>query len=159
MPFVNINIVMGIRSAALCSKPYYNHPKGCPNLGKKDGCPPIKTIDQLISFDNAYAIYNKFDFKRHTDNMRNLHPEWSDRQVECCLYWQGKARKQLKGEIALFKFKYPEYEIINTPEACGVNVTATMKNTGIILEWPPVNFTYQVVIGGRPHCGKRGKDE
>ncbi|HUS88307.1 MAG TPA: hypothetical protein VMW91_02880 [Desulfosporosinus sp.] len=34
------------------------------------------------------------------------------------------------------------------PEAMGVNVTATMKNLGIELEWPPQNVVHKVAIIG-----------
>lgn len=39
---------------------------------------------------------------------------------------------------------------IYVPEACGVDVTATMKLIGIDLEWPPVNVAYQVALVGTP---------
>ena len=38
--------------------------------------------------------------------------------------------------------------VLYCPEAMGVNVTETMKNVGIILEWPPETVTYQIVIAG-----------
>lgn len=34
------------------------------------------------------------------------------------------------------------------PEAMGVNVTATMKNLGVTLEWPPQKVVYKVAIIG-----------
>lgn len=30
----------------------------------------------------------------------------------------------------------------------GVNVTETMKNAGVILEWPPANIAYQIALAG-----------
>jgi hypothetical protein len=33
------------------------------------------------------------------------------------------------------------------PEAMGVNVTATMKEIGIQLEWPPKRWAHQVAMG------------
>ncbi len=80
--------------------------------------------------------------------MRAKHPKWSKRQVECCLYWQGTARKTLREKINAFVWKHPHYSIISCPEGAGVNVTETMKRAGIELEWPPVNYTYQIVIAG-----------
>lgn len=81
----------------LCVNPYPGHPKGCPNFDKKKGCPPGAALyDQVYDLSKSvYAIINKFDFKAHTDRMRNLHPEWSERQVRCCLYWQKGARREL----------------------------------------------------------------
>ena len=34
------------------------------------------------------------------------------------------------------------------PEAMGVNVTATMKNLGVKLEWPPETVVHKVAIIG-----------
>jgi hypothetical protein len=31
----------------------------------------------------------------------------------------------------------------------GVNVTATMDNAGIMLEWPPKNVAYQIALAGK----------
>ena len=100
---------------------------------------------------SVYAIWNKFDFKSHCNKMRALHPDWSSRQIECCLYWQGTARKHLKSNIKLFLKEYPQLIVVNCPEAQGVDITATMASIGIYLEWSPVDFTYQVVLAGHPN--------
>ena len=88
--------------------------------------------------------------------MKAIHPDWSQRQVECCLYWQPKARKQLRAEINIFAFSITQYvmRVLTTPEAAGVNVTATMKMVGIELEWPPRSRTYQVALAGMELKGK-----
>ena len=134
----------------LCRKPYPLHPKGCPNYGMKAGCPPqSKFITRVLRTGRPiYAIYNKYDIARHLARMRRLHPDWTSRQLHCCLYWQGTARKQLRKEIIEFKKEHPDMIICHTPEACGVNVTATMASIGIELEWPPENWAYQVVLAG-----------
>jgi predicted metal-binding protein len=134
----------------LCVKEYPNHPKGCPNFGKKKGCPPsAELFDEVYDLSKpVFAIINKFDFKSHTDKMRKLHPEWSNRQVECCLYWQPSARKELLKHIKHFKEEHREYTIEPCPEAMGVNITETMKKAGIILEWPPETVTYQIALAG-----------
>jgi len=134
----------------LCFKAYYNHPKGCPNYNKKIGCPPTsKTIDKKIDLNKSvYAVWNKFDFASHCKRMKSKHPDWTIRQVECCLYWQSKARKQLKKYIYEFLSEHRNFIIVNCPEGGGVNLTATMKNIGINLEWPPKNITYQIVLAG-----------
>ena len=142
-----------IRSVhSLCVRPYPNHKKGCPRYGKKKGCPPgIPMFDSFYDLSKSVvAIYNKFDFKGHVDRMREKHPDWSKRQLECCLYWQGTARKQLKERIEMFNFltvmASEAYSITTVPEAMGVNVTETMRKVGIILEWPPVNVAYQIAL-------------
>jgi len=152
--FLQVEPVIDNKMRKICSRAYPNHPKGCPNFGKKPGCPPtLPRIDKLISMGNPmqkYVIFNRFHFKGHCDYMRARHPEWSQRQVECCLYWQGKARKMLREKISAFLWKHPHYDIVTCPEGAGVNLTETMKKVGIILEWPPVHYTYQIVIAGIP---------
>jgi hypothetical protein len=39
---------------------------------------------------------------------------------------------------------------VTCPEACGVDVTATMASIGVALEWPPVSTAYQVALVGSP---------
>lgn len=147
-------VIMGCHD--LCLKPYPNHKNGCPNYGTKKGCPPgVPMFDVFYDLSKSvYAIYNKFDFKGHVDRMRMKHPGWSRRQLECCLYWQGTARKKLKERIRMFNFltvmASEAYDITTVPEAMGVNVTETMRRVGIELEWSPVNVAYQIAMAGIP---------
>lgn len=150
--YKKVEIVIDQSMRGLCAKPYPNHKKGCPNYNKRHDCPPlVPLIGKVFDLSKPiYAIWNIYDFGGHTERMRDAHPQWSDRQVECCLYWQGSARKQLKSEIEDFmKVHGNGYIILTTPEACGVNITETMKNIGIELEWPPVKVTHQVALAGR----------
>ena len=150
--FIEVEPIIDYNMRKICMRKYPNHPKGCPNFGKKAGCPPtLPRIEDLILMgirQPIYAIFNRFDFKGHCDKMRKLHPQWSQRQIECCLYWQGTARKSLREKVENFLTKHPHYDIVECPEGAGVNLTETMRNAGIILEWPPVNYTYQVVLAG-----------
>ena len=143
-------VIMGRHD--LCLRPYPNHRNGCPNYGTKKDCPPgVPIFDSFYDLSKpVYAIYNKFDFKGHVDRMREKHPDWSQRQLECCLYWQGTARKQLRELIEEFEKLSPKgmYSITIVPEAMGVNVTKTMRNAGVVLEWPPVNVAYQIALAG-----------
>jgi hypothetical protein len=134
----------------LCTRPYPGHKKGCPNYGIKNGCPPkADYFDKVYDLSKpVFAIINKFDFAGHVNRMIELHPEWSRRQLECCLYWQPKARKQLLQHIKYFLHNHPEYHVEACPEAMGVNVTETMKRAGIVLEWPPQVMSCQVALAG-----------
>ena len=137
----------------LCIRPYYNHKNGCPNYGRKKDCPPIRRFDRVCNMNApVVAIFHVFPFGEHVKKMKNLHPRWSQRQAECCLYWQGSARKCLRRQIDLFKRFIAEEEcfITEKPEAMGVNITATMRDIGIELEWPPVSVTYQIALAGSP---------
>ncbi len=131
-----------------CKLPYPNHPKGCPNFGKSKRCPPqAKILRTVADFSQSfYVIWNEFDFGKHVRKMKDRHPEWSERQARCCLYWQGTAQKQLREWIADFKLNHHGYDITQCPEAMGVNVTATMLRADVVLEWPPENIARQVAL-------------
>lgn len=134
----------------LCARPYPNHKKGCPNHGKRSYCPPgarlfFRVIDER---DPTYAVFNIFDFGGHVEKMKERHPGWSGRQLGNCLYWQGTARKQLKEKVKSFLDDKKRLLAVYCPEACGVNVTATMESIGERLEWPPRTKTYQVALVG-----------
>ncbi|MCK5616294.1 hypothetical protein KAR91_81280 [Candidatus Pacearchaeota archaeon] len=156
--YQKVEIVIDQSMRGLCKKAYPNHKKGCPNYNKRHDCPPkVPLISKVLDLTKPiYAIWNVYDFKAHTDKMTLLHTnqpgkkDWSIRQIECCLYWQGTARKHLRAEIGSFIKEKGEHLILTTPEACGVNITETMKNIGIILEWPPKTVTHQVALAGTP---------
>lgn len=133
-----------------CTRPYYNHPNGCPNYGKKMGCPPdTPMFDEVYDLSKPiYAICNIFDFSGHVEKMREKHPDWSPHQLQCVLYWQGTARKKLKEHITEFLKFHPEYHAETCPEAMGVNISKTMYDVGVKLEWPPVNVAYQIAMAG-----------
>jgi predicted metal-binding protein len=147
-----VNPVIDYEVTKLCVRPYHGHKKGCPNFNKKKGCPPNSPkFDQIYDIDQPiFAIINRFDFSKHINRMKDLHPGWSQKQLECCLYWQPKARKSLNDAIWFFNANISNihYSVERCPEAMGVNVTETLKQIGIELEWPPKTVTYQVALAG-----------
>lgn len=149
MPWSLVSPVVDHSVRALCARPYPGHKKGCPNIGKP-GCPPKHPLLEYM-LDLAkpvFAIFNVFDLAEHVAKMRQKHPSWSERQLYNCLYWQPRARKALKCEIREFLREHVGAVIIKSPEAAGLNVTATLAAAGIQLEWPPRIKAYQVVIAG-----------
>jgi predicted metal-binding protein len=136
----------GVRE--LCHKPYPLHPRGCPNYNNRKRCPPkAPYFDQVYDLSKpVYAVVNEFDIGVHIAKMKLKHPTWSDRQLRCVLYWQGSARKQLKAQIRKELVALPGYMVTMTPEGMGVNVTKTMAEVGIILEWPPVHTARQIAF-------------
>lgn len=146
----------------LCFRPYCNHPKGCPNYGKRPTCPPAAPL--LTDFFNMnkpiLAVWASFNLALHRQRMKEKHPAWTRRQLDCCLYWQGKVNKRLKRAVEYNLTRFPLFDhakkLIATycPEAMGVNVTETMKNVGINLEWPPEKIVIKVAFVGVPPCGK-----
>lgn len=133
----------------MCRSPYPNHPRGCPNFGKRKSCPPKAPLFSK-AYDMAkpvYAVVNEFPLGAHIERMRKAHPNWTDRQLRCCLYWQGTARKRLYDLIGeAMGYMSAGYRWTTCPEAMGVNVTETLRLAGIILEWPPENIARQVAL-------------
>ncbi len=148
--WVQVVPVVDASVRGLCCRFYPLHPKGCPNFGKRDTCPPkAPMIGELLDLSQpVFAVYNIFDFGGHVARMRDRHPDWSERQVRCVLYWQGTARKQLRVRLRKFCREHRGLKSIGCPEACGVNVTATMAAVGIHLEWPPETVAYQIALAG-----------
>lgn len=140
------------RVRKLCTKPYPHHPKGCPNYGKRDTCPPAcKMFDKVFHWDrDIWALWVEMDFGTHVSRMRALHPEWSRRQLECCLYWQGSARAYLRKMTDEWVAGHipGNYLVTECPEAMGVNVTETMRSIGVTLEWPPMHIVRKIFMMG-----------
>jgi hypothetical protein len=108
-------------------------------------------FDEKIDLSQpVFAIVNEFDLAAHVERMRIRHPRWSQRQLACCLYWQPRARKELATKISEFLRGHRGYLADCCPEAGGVNVTATLANLGVALEWPPRKTVCQVAIAGLP---------
>jgi len=158
MSIAVINPVIDLSVRELCYRPYSGHKKGCPNYNKKAGCPPnTPAINEFLDFGKPiWAVWIEFDLADHRERMRKKHPKWSRRQLDCCLYWQGTVRKFLKHKVTNFcteqlLFKQAKtLEVLYVPEAFGVNVTATMKKIGVILEWPPENIVRKIAFIGTP---------
>lgn len=144
------DVVMDRRICGLCVRPYPGHPRGCPNFNKKKGCPPkVPALNDVIDLrESVYAIWNCFPLGAHVRKMKARHPTWSDRQLYCCLYWQGTARTQLRLMTQDALRRNPTLTVVRCPEAHGVNVTATMASVGVELQWPPREWAYQVVLMG-----------
>lgn len=135
-------------TAHLCRSPYAGHPKGCPNFNTRGCCPPVvRRMDEIADLRHrAVAVVNDFDLAAHVAKMKAKHPKWTDRQARCCLYWQGTARNQLFRKCGEALQRWPRRMVVPTPEAHGVNVTATLRQIGIELEWPPVRIVRQVAF-------------
>lgn len=149
--------VIDLSMRSLCVRPYPGHPKGCPNHGSRDTCPPEqKVFGGVYDTDlNIFALWTEFDLGAHVSRMKKAHPTWSYRQLSCCLYWQGTVRKFLRTkskkwiDFAVLHTPFADRILLTTcPEAMGINVTATMKNIGVQLEWPPKSLTRMVYLAG-----------
>ncbi len=146
-------VVIDYSVRELCPRPYSNHKWGCPNFSKRPLCPPRSPFLENV-YDTSqgfWVVWISFDFTAHRRNMRRKHPKWSQRQIDCCLYWQGTANKMLREAVADVEYYLENrgnWKTSLCPEAMGVNVTATMKNLGVELEWPPETVVHKVAIIG-----------
>lgn len=150
MPWAPVTLVVDHKMRAMCVQAYPQHKRGCPNFGKRSNCPPkANLIERVLDLSApVWAIWVTFDLAAHVARMRYMHPDWSERQLANCLYWQGSARKDLRVETEAFLADHPGCIALDCPEACGVNVTATMRAVGVELQWPPVTLVHKVAIVG-----------
>jgi len=149
---IQVDPVIDPSVRAHCLLPYPQHPKGCPNAGKSERCPPKAPLfEEIFDLERpVYALINEFDLGGHMRRMAAKHTGWSDRQLRCVLYWQNTARKQLqeKLERVLSDRRYGQCIATWCPEGMGVDVTATLAAVGIHLEWPPMQIARQVALIG-----------
>jgi hypothetical protein len=135
----------------LCQRAYQGHKRGCPNYRKRPTCPPLAerwTPDSIALYE-WYVVWVAFEFGAHVERMRVAHPDWSQRQLECCLYWQGTARKRLRDAVEGFLSEGNIAQVgavYYTPEAHGCNVSTTMAHLGVKLHWPPTIETRHVAL-------------
>lgn len=166
MPINYVTPIMDESVRDLCKRPYgwnpktrrYSHPKGCPNWGRRDTCPP-KAVLLPEFFDMTkpiLAVWVAYDLASHRKKAKAKHPDWSNRQCGNSRHWQNGVLARLRREVKYNLERSPLFgnskNLIATdrPEAMGVNVTETMKNVGVILEWPPVNIVRKIAFIGTP---------
>ena len=152
MPWAPVTLVVDHGMRAMCVRPYPGHKRGCPNFNGRSNCPPkAGLIEKVLDLSApVWAVWVTFDLAAHAERMRQAHPEWSRQQLVNCLYWQGGVRKELHDETEVFLAGHPGCIALDCPEACGVNVTATMLAIGVELQWPPVALVHKVAIVGTP---------
>lgn len=155
MPIDYVKPVIDELVRQLCSRPYPGHKRGCPNYGRRATCPPCAPLlSEFIDLQKPIiAVWVAFNLASHREKMKAKHPGWSRRQLDCCLYWQGSLNKRLRSwtERTLHaQALFGQGKLVATycPEAMGVNVTQTMRNAGVVLEWPPETVVYKISLVG-----------
>jgi len=135
-----------------CRLPYPNHPKGCPNYGKKFMCPPnCPKINEWCDLSSKmWLVCVPFNIEEHANNMKLAHPHWTDRQVRCLLYWQPKVNKELAEATYFFASHKGADVVLNgvayCPEAMGVNVIQTARDCGLPIEVHPQKIVYKISL-------------
>jgi hypothetical protein len=149
-------IVFTKKTRIWCQLPYPKHKNGCPNYGKKANCPPnVEYLEgKLEKYIYKKILLCRFNFNKYKKEMKIHYPDWTDKKLGCCLYWQGQIRKVFKNTI---KKLTPDLVltcgsgVYDSPsmEASGINVIQTLKNIGITdIEIKPVNIIYLVCLIG-----------
>lgn len=146
------NLRVNLKAREWCKLPYPDHPKGCPMYGKKDTCPPqAPLINSFFDLSKpVFLLAVEFDLSAHIERMLQKHPDWSDRQARCVLYWQESVNKSLRGECDKFRWLNPQMITTICPEAMGVNVMETARHCGIPIETKPKKIVYKIALAGYP---------
>ena len=120
---------------SMCIRPYHNHPKGCPNFGKKEGCPPnIPMFDQVYDLTKPiYLIINEFNLLEHVNSIKKIHPDWSSYQLYNSRYWQGKSVSINKKVSYAWLNAHPNLVLTNWVENMGVDLIKTLRQVNIDL--------------------------
>lgn len=134
------------RDGTWCTLPYPpNHKKGCKNF---PACieerPDFKDLDYKL----WYAVIETYDLHSHAMRMHKKHG-WCSRWMQRNRYhWQNQVMsKLLKKAQTLQDTKLSKTIILDIPEACGVNVYATMAKHGIYLQSDP-DLVYKIMLVG-----------
>ncbi len=135
-----------------CKLPYLGHRHGCPNWGRKPDCPPqAPLIDNYFDLDKKHWLaVLKFDLADFKKKMKVKHPDWSDRKLACCLYWQAGLKRKLKDICLLFMKENPGTVITFYPEALGINVFQTVAKFGLKIERNPQQQVLKIALIGYP---------
>ena len=147
---------------------YCNNPKfKCPYYGHSWACPPEAPYleDEIMKYENFYLIYTKLNLKNDSrkenrkkynyNKMRKIMEREMEKFIilhqnkfnEIRILWDGHCRicekENLKCSIDDDSpCRYPD-KIRYSMEAVGINVSQTVKNVDIDIEWPPVNHVYR----------------
>lgn len=137
-------LVIDKRAREWCKLPYPNHPKGCPNYGKRGYCPPqAPHIEKVYNFLRpCWFVVVDFDLKAQSERMKRLHPGWTERQCRCLLYWQAGVNKRLK-QVMIIEARRLSARMSMCPEAMGINAIKTLQHLGVPIKTRPTTIVYK----------------
>jgi len=144
---VTDKLVVDYEARKWCVLPYPDHPKGCPNFGKKPICPPqVEYIeDWLKDTGELRLVCVSFNLNEHAERMIERNPHWSQRQARCLLYWQPKVNKALISLVSTLVHENG-LKITYCPEAMGVDVIKTAQSVGIPIVAPPKDIIHKIAL-------------
>ena len=142
-------LILDYRAREWCKLPYPDHPLGCPNYGMRCTCPPkAPRVEDYFDLSRAlWLIVVPFNLAGHISAMRQKHPNWSERQARCVLYWQAGVNKELRLEASRFA---RNNGLIYTlcPEAMGVQVIRTARLLEIPISPRPIDYIFKIALLG-----------
>lgn len=149
---VTNKLVINYKSRDWCKIPYPQHPDGCPNYNKNIYCPPQSPrIETWLDIDKPHwFIVSEFNLSKFAQRMKIKHPNWSEKQSRCCLYWQNIPRKELRITMNKFIEEHPGVVSTMIPEAMGVQVIITARRLGIPIKTKPDDTVYKIALVGYP---------
>lgn len=141
-------VILSNKTRTWCKLPYPDHPKGCPNYNQRKICPPKAPLFKQIIKPPYTLVAVKFNLEKHVKKIKAKHPNWSNKQARCVLYWQNKVNKKLKQLSEETASKIRNSIILYKPEANGVNLFKTCKKIGLTLRPNPQKILWKMSIIG-----------
>ena len=134
------------RDGTWCTLPYPpNHDKGCKEYPK---CINNRPDFLSLNYRQWDAVIETYDLHSHSMRMHHKHGWTSRWMLRNRRHWQKQVvAKLLKKAEAHAKSKLGQTIILDVPEACGVNVFATMAKHGIYLKTDP-DLVYKIMFVG-----------
>jgi predicted metal-binding protein len=145
-----------------CKLSYPEHPKGCPNYGKSETCPPNAPFlkEKLKQYEKFTLYYIRINYKGYIEYKLKQHPDWTLRNCRNVNRWQSSAKKYLRESIPIEIRESPNYFILwsgsgskksknqkikkESPkyamESVGINVMSTFKQLGLDMDIKAVNM-------------------
>lgn len=150
-------LVVTPKTADWCKMPYPGHAKGCPNQWNEKAlkCPPrAPRVDEYFDISRPlFFVNSQFRLKQHFLRMRREHPDWTEKQRRCVLYWQNTSRAQMRVRYRAFMIEQGMDAVTECPEGMGVNVYATAALSGLHLQ--PIKelsiCRHVALVGWRKH--------
>jgi hypothetical protein len=138
------------RDGTWCRLPYPGHPDGCANFPE---C--IQERPHINAYEGYewYGVVRKYDLDAHAEEMKELHPDWSESQRRNDQEWQDEILSELRGEAAAFTDLSAGDVVLERPEGHGVDMWATMAGNGIKLETNDPDIIHKIVLVGKRRSG------
>jgi hypothetical protein len=150
IPLEEVVVDERARDGTWCSLPYPDHPDGCPNYPE---CIQERThINEYEDYE-WFGVVQKYDLNAHAEEMRELHPDWSESQLRNDREWHEEIQSELQEEAEAFADKSAGDVVLERPEGHGVDMWATMAGNGIKLETNNPWVIHKIVIVGKRKAG------